>query len=73
MKTITYQVECTARDLVLLLMERRGLDLVEALRLLYASDTYRNLKDPATGLYFQSPGYVYAYLDREASATSHSD
>ena len=29
------------------------------------SDTYAKLSNPKTGLYFQSPNYVYAYLEHE--------
>ncbi len=27
--------------------------------------TARDLIDPKTGLYFQSPAYIYGYLDKE--------
>ena len=65
MNTIDYMNECTVRDLVLMLMEERGLSLREALDAVYNSETYINLTNPATGLYFQSPVYIYSYLDRE--------
>ncbi len=29
------------------------------------SDTYLRLQDDATGLYYQSPGYVYSFLENE--------
>lgn len=32
----------------------------QAMEIYYNSDTFERLKDPATGLYYQSPGYVYA-------------
>jgi len=32
---------------------------------LYTSDTYAKLKNPHTGLYFQSSGYVYDFLLKE--------
>lgn len=54
-----------ARDLVLLLMDKHGFALGDALRALYNSATYLKLEDPTTGLYFQSPLYVYSYLDKE--------
>ena len=41
------------------------MDMKEALRTLYTSDTYTKLQDPKTGLYFQSPQYVYAFLKNE--------
>ena len=65
MSTIDYMNECTVRDLVLMLMEERGLSLHEALDTVYNSETYAKLTDPATGLYFQSPVYIFCYLDRE--------
>lgn len=36
-----------------------------ALDTLYTSDTYTKLKDKRTGLYFQSPLYVYDFLEKE--------
>jgi hypothetical protein len=37
----------------------------EAIDMLYTSDTFERLQDDATGLYYQSPGYVYSFLDNE--------
>ena len=65
MNEIGYLIECTSRDLVLMLMERKNVSMKEAFKLLYTSECYQKLKDPNTGLYYQSPGYVYAILDRE--------
>ena len=48
-----------------MLMEVRSLSLHEALDTVYNSETYAKLTNPATGLYFQSPVYIYSYLDRE--------
>ena len=65
MTDFDYMLECNARDIALMLMEDENISIEEALRLLYASKTYENLKRKNTGLYFQSPGYVYEYLRRE--------
>lgn len=54
-----------SKDLVLLLMEDFELDMKTALRTLYTSDTYAKLQDTRTGLYFQSPRYVYDFLKNE--------
>ena len=40
-------------------------DVEQALRAVYNSQTYQKLCDPKTGLYFQSPLYVYDYLKNE--------
>ena len=37
----------------------------EAIDVLYTSETFERLQDNATGLYYQSPGYVYSFLDNE--------
>ena len=65
MSTIDYMNECNVRDLILMLMEERGLSLHEALDAVYNSETYAKMMNPTTGLYFQSPVYIYSYLDRE--------
>ena len=67
MTDFDYQVELLTRDLVVLLMERRNMTIPQALEAIYNSDTYIRLKDARSGLYFQSPGYVYDFLDKELS------
>lgn len=37
----------------------------EAIDVLYTSDTFDRLQDDDTGLYYQSPGYVYSFLQNE--------
>lgn len=37
----------------------------EAIETLYTSETFERLQDDATGLYYQSPGYVYTFLQNE--------
>lgn len=37
----------------------------EAIETLYTSETFERLQDDATGLYYQSPGYVYSFLQNE--------
>lgn len=58
-------IEEISRDIVLLLMEERQMDMYEALKTLYTSDTYSRLIDKSTGLYSQSTAYVYEYLEKE--------
>lgn len=42
-----------------------NVSLAEALDILYNSETYAKLQEPRTGLYFQSPVYVFDFLQRE--------
>jgi hypothetical protein len=37
----------------------------EAIDILYTSGTFDRLQDDSTGLYYQSPGYVYSFLENE--------
>jgi hypothetical protein len=37
----------------------------EAIDMLYTSETFERLQDNATGLYYQSAGYVYSFLQNE--------
>lgn len=60
-----YLKESLAKDLVAMLMEKRGMAMEQAFRCYYGSKTYQKINDPATGLYYQSPGYIYSYLDEE--------
>lgn len=65
MSDIDYMNECTTRDLALMLVEDYNISLPEALNILYNSETFQMLQDEKTGLYYQSPVYIYDYLKRE--------
>ncbi len=60
-----YMVDSTTSDLVQMLMLKRHVSITEALDMVYTSPTYQALSNPKTGLYFQSPGYVYQYLEED--------
>lgn len=65
MTNIEYQIECTTRDLATYLVSDFSFDSEQALRVVYNSNTYEKLCDTKTGLYFQSPRYVYDFLRHE--------
>ena len=54
-------------ELIQILMEKYGYTLEKAMDTLYNSDTFARLQDANTGLYYQSPGYVYSFLNSELS------
>jgi len=60
-----FMIEGMVSDLIQLLMKRRGMSMADAFDTVYRSKTYENLLNPETRLYFQSPGYVYSYLEDE--------
>jgi len=63
-------VEGITSDLIQLLMDRQGYTLPKAVETVYASDIYAALQRPASDLYSQSSGYVYALLEKELTAPS---
>ncbi|MGN0739816.1 MAG: hypothetical protein ACI4LX_06560 [Treponema sp.] len=65
MNDVEYQIECTTRDLAAYIVRDFSFTVEQALRAVYNSETYQKLCDPQTGLYFQSPLYVYDYLKNE--------
>ncbi|MCQ2283327.1 MAG: hypothetical protein MJZ57_00340 [Bacteroidales bacterium] len=60
-----WMVELMTADLIRLLIEREDYEFARAFEVVYDSVTYRALIRPETGLYFQSPGYVFSYLQNE--------
>lgn len=62
-----YLKETLSKDLIALLMERKDMSMDDAFRCYYNSETFQKIANPETGLYFQSPGYVYSYLEEEIS------
>ena len=57
--------EDMTEELITKLMASRHYSMNEAMDVLYNSDTFSRLEDDNTGLYYQSPGYVYSYLNQE--------
>lgn len=68
-KLTTEQIQLMKDDLCIELTEALVDDFhyspQEALDVLYTSDTFTRLQDDATGLYYQSAGYVYSFLQNE--------
>jgi hypothetical protein len=65
-----YMKEALTTDLAELLVNNYHMSAIEALDVLYTSDTYAKLRDPQTGLYFQSSLYVYSLLENELATGS---
>lgn len=62
---ITYMKTFVTKQLILLLMEKENISVQEAVDTLYNSETFQKLSNTDTGLYFQSPRYVFDYLNEE--------
>lgn len=54
------------KNLALLLMENNlEMTMEQAISVVMNSETYQRLQNDATHLYYQSPRYVYDFLDKE--------
>lgn len=53
------------KELVVLIIEDRGMQMEDALDTVFNSETYARLMDERTKLYIQSPRYVYDFLKTE--------
>ena len=62
-----FMVEAMTSDLIRLVMENERLTMSEAFDKVYNSKTYEHLQNPKSLLYYQSPGYVYSFLNSELS------
>lgn len=60
-----YLFEGISSDVVRYLVERDGMQLTEAITVFHNSETFSRLEDFETGLYIESPAYVYNLLISE--------
>lgn len=58
-------IEYITQDIVAFLVEDRQIDIAEAMRVFYNSETYEKLLDEETGLYLEGAPYVYEILKDE--------
>ncbi|MCI8638493.1 MAG: hypothetical protein HFG41_04910 [Coprococcus sp.] len=57
-------IEFNAHDIISFIVEDTGVEFDEAMNRFYSSETFDKLQDSETGLYLESPSYVYEiYLD----------
>lgn len=68
-----FQIECVAKNLMTMLMEKYLWDTPTALDRLCESETFDRLIDPECGLYYESPVYVFSFLKSEIETGSLSD
>ena len=64
-KEFQFMVEGITSDLIQLLMDREHYSLSQAVDAVYNSNVYRALLRPTSGLYAQSSGYVYLFLEKD--------
>lgn len=64
-RKIEFIINCDVEELVSLLQEDYGMEMLEAFDTIYNSRIYKKLVDTETGLYIESPLYIYEYLKGE--------
>lgn len=64
-KETKFLIQSIIQQLVLLIMRDYNVSMLEAFGMVYNSELYERLQDVETGLYYQSPLYVYSYLQDE--------
>ncbi len=57
-----------ASEMAAMLVENHNMSFEQALDVLLTSETYRCLSNSETGLYYQSPLYVYDFLENELAS-----
>lgn len=50
---------------ILLMNQNKDMGMNEALAIVFNSDTYQKVMDDKAGLYYQSPIYVFSFLDND--------
>ena len=50
---------------VMLMQQHEGMSMQEALGMVFQSDTYQKVMEENTRLYYQSPMYVFSFLEQE--------
>ena len=58
-------IEYAMQDMVAMLVERKGLAIQDAMKILYHSDFHDKLQDVETGLYLEGAEYLYGILNEE--------
>ena len=64
-ETIEMKAYMVNRLAMMLLEHNQEMSMEQALGVVFNSDTYKKIMNDKTRFYYQSPLYVYAYLDQE--------
>lgn len=64
-KQLQFIINCDVEEIVAYLQEDYGYSIIDAFDKVYNSDIYQKLLNTKTGLYLESPGYIYSYLKEE--------
>jgi len=65
--------EDIVKDMISRLMDDKQMSMQDAFDAVYTSRLFEKLNNPATGLFFQSSGYVYSFLLDELIGQQQAD
>lgn len=60
-----FMIEDISKEIVMLLMQERGMQMRQAMTTLFCSSTYTRLCNTHNGMWTQSTPYIYEYLEDE--------
>lgn len=72
-KQIDFIINCDVEEIVSYLQEDYGMKILDAFDMVYNSNIYKKLIDTETGLYIQSPLYIYDYLKEEINKSENKE
>ena len=72
-KQINFIIDCDVEEIVSLSQEDYGMKILDAFNTVYNSNIYKKLIDTETGLYIQSPLYIYEYLKEEINESKQKE
>lgn len=72
-KQIDFIINCDVEEIVSYLQEDYGMKIIDAFNTVYNSNIYKKLIDTETGLYIQSPLYIYDYLKEEINKSENKE
>ena len=64
-----FLIEFLGKEVTKILMEEYGWDLRKAMDTFLRSKTYAQVEDEETGLYIQSPAYIFSILQDELNGS----
>lgn len=66
-----FLIEFLGKEVTKMLMEEYGWDLRKAMDAFLRSKTYAQVEDEGTGLYIQSPAYIFSILQDELNESKY--
>ena len=63
-----FLIEANTQDVLKFMIEEMQLSITDAMRQFYASEVFEKLQDFETGLYLESPAYIYEMYKNERKA-----